>query len=195
MIRNTDSDLSPLLPDSLRGDPVISGLAAAFSAQYRRIVMDIPAVMPWERLDSLAEPMLSLLAYEVNPLLWDDEWEDAVKRDVLRNSLRWRMIHGTPACVEEFLQVVTAMAARVVPWWEYGGRPGCFRLSVIQAGENLSCPRLRQTLEMIARAKNTRSHFDGFYLAGGGGGTVYIAGACRMHLRIRLSPHQEDVGV
>jgi phage tail P2-like protein len=190
MLRNTDSDFSPLLPDSLRDDPVIRGFSAAFSTEYRRVVTDIPAVMPWERLDSHTEPVLSLMAYDVNPLLWDDEWADEVKRGVLQNSLRWRMIHGTPACVEEFLWTIMAIETRVRSWWEYQGSPGCFRLSVFLPASGLSCLRRGQLLEIVNRSKNTRSHFEALDITASGRSAVRIGGCARVAVRLRLYPQE-----
>jgi phage tail P2-like protein len=194
MLQITASDFSALLPHSLRDDPIIRGLAAAFSTEYRRVVGDIPAVMPWERLDSLTEPVLSLLAYDVNPLLWDDAWTDAIKRDVLRNSLRWRMIHGTPVCVEEFLWTVMRIDARVLSWWEYDGpydghgEPGCFRLNFPLPPEGLSCPRRTQLLRIAYRAKNTRSHFDSMGAHVDARAPIRLGALSRVGLRVRLYP-------
>jgi phage tail P2-like protein len=192
MLKNTDTDFSALLPDSLRDDPTIKGFAAGYAVEYRRLVMDVPAVMPWERLDSHTEPVLSLMAYDVNPLLWDDAWTDEVKRGVLRNALRWRMIHGTPVCVEEFLWVIMAIETRVRSWWEYRGTPGCFRLAVYLPALGLSCLRRVQLLEIVSRAKNTRSHLEALEITASGRSAIHIGACARVTVRLRLYPQQKE---
>ena len=178
MLKNTD-DFSALLPDSIREDTTIQGFQGGFAAEYGRLVADIPAVMPWENLDSQVEPVLSLMAYEVNPLLWDKFWSDEIKREVLRNSLRWRMIHGTPACVEEFASAVLEAAATVTPWYLYGGEPGRFRVNVEFSEHGYTEEALESAYRAIMRAKNTRSHLDAIDLELASRGSVFF-GACAM---------------
>ena len=188
-MKNTDADFSALLPDSLRHDPVIQALEAGFSAEYRRLVTDIPAVMPWEDLDAQTEPVLSLMAYDVNPLFWDPGWTDDVKRDVLRNALRWRMIHGTPACVEEFLAVVLRLRAEVIPWWLYGGEPGRFRVHVDFAGHGYDEEAWAEAVRIILRANNTRSHLDALEMELRVEGVMYLGAAVLVEERITLWPY------
>jgi phage tail P2-like protein len=134
------------------------------------------------------------MAYDVNPLLWDDAWTDGVKRDVLRNALRWRMIHGTPSCVEEFVGIVMHIDARVSSWWEYDGpydghgEPGCFRLDFPVPPEGLSCPRRTQLLQIVYRAKNTRSHFDSIGASIHARSIIRLGAMSRVGLRVRLYP-------
>ena len=189
MLKNTDTDFSALLPDFIRFDSIIHGLQGGFTAEYGRLVADIPAVMPWEHLDSQAEPVLSLMTYDVNPLLWDKDWSDEVKREVLRNSLRWRMIHGTPACVEEFASAVLEAAATVIPWWIYGGEPGCFKVHVEFSGHGYTEEALVSARRAIVRAKNTRSHLDAIDLELVSRGAVFFGAISLIEESITIRPY------
>jgi phage tail P2-like protein len=189
MLKNTDNNFSALLPDSIREDSVIQGLQEAFAAEYSRLVADIPAVLPWENLDNQTEPVLSLMAYDVNPLLWNKNWSDEIKREVLRNSLRWRMIHGTPACVEEFASTVLDAAAVVIPWWIYDGEPGCFKVNVEFSSHGYTEEALESAYHAIMRAKNTRSHLDAIDLELASRGLVFWGACVLVEESITIRPY------
>ncbi len=159
-MRQSGLDFRALLPDSISGDPTIMALAESVGQELRATAALGDLVRVKSRLDELTEPVLSLLAWEYNVVFWDAALPDATKRTLIRQAIRWRRIHGTPACVEEACSVVFGEPARVVNWNRYGGEPGRFRVEVEITEAPLEPDLPARALEVIRVTKNMRSHLD-----------------------------------
>lgn len=170
-MRQADLDLRALLPGSIAGDATVMAMAEGFGQELRTVAGLIDRVRLYDRLDELTEPTLSMLAWQFNVVFWDAQLSDAVKRTLIRQAIPWRRIHGTPACVEQAVAAVFGEPALVVPWFEYGGVPGTFRLEVEITEAPLPPQIADAALDVVKATKNARSHLDELriIIAGRGG--------------------------
>lgn len=170
-MRQADLDLRALLPDSISGDAKVMAMAEGFGQELRTVAGLIDRVRLYDRLDELTEPTLSLLAWQFNVVFWDAQLSDSVKRTLIRQAIPWRRIHGTPACVEQAVAAVFGEPALVVPWFEYGGVPGTFRVEVEITAAPLPTQIADAALGVVQATKNARSHLDELriVIAGKGG--------------------------
>ena len=74
--------------------------------------------------------LLPWLAHSFSVDVWDDAWPEARKRAVIARSISVHRRKGTLPALIEALELVFGAGASVEEWWEFGGEPGTFRLTI-----------------------------------------------------------------
>ncbi len=159
-MRQGELDFRALLPGSIAGDATVMAMAEGVGQELRAAFELSDVVRLYARLDAQVEPVLSLLAWQLNVVFWDAALSDGVKRTLIRQAIPWRRIHGTPACVEQAVAAVFGEPAQVVPWFDYAGTPGKFRVEVEITTAPLPGGIADKALAVVAATKNARSHLD-----------------------------------
>ena len=150
--------LLDILPESIRGDPQIEAAASALDAELQAVTEDIKENLLISRIDELPEKVLDLLAWQwhvdfYRPLGMDID----TKRRLIRESIAWHRIKGTPAAVEKVL-AAAFVESWVEEWYEYGGSPGYFRVTI---SDVITDPEEQANiLAAINSAKNERSWLE-----------------------------------
>ena len=122
----------------------------ALDPELVRRVKD-PALCPTE--------LLPYLAWERSLHEWDPAWPEWRKRNAIASSLDLHRRYGTRWGVEQALGQL-GIGAELDEWFEYGGRPYCFRVRIpVPDGWTT---QMTQTVYRVAiGAKNARSYLDG----------------------------------
>lgn len=150
--------LLEILPESIRGDPQLQAAAQAFDKELQAVTHDIRENLLISRIDELPESVLDLLAWQWHVDFYQPlDMSIAAKRRLIRESIAWHKIKGTPAAVEKVLSAAFANA-HVEEWYEYGGEPGYFRVTI----EDVTTDPEKQAniRAAIYSAKNERSWLD-----------------------------------
>lgn len=161
MIKDLSSvSLLDLLPANLLSDEQVNAAARALDGELQKVTTAVQDVLFLPRLDNLPEAVLDLLAWQwhvdfYEPIRLDVE----TKRRLIRQSIAWHRHKGTPWAVEEVTKALLKGAV-VRENWEYGGRPYCFQVALIE-GAIASEETISQVVKAIAETKNARSHLDG----------------------------------
>lgn len=150
--------LTRILPDSSFLDTKMYAAAEALDDQITLFHWAIKNVLHLPRLDELKGTVLDLLAYQFHVDAYDaTNFTDAEKRELIRNSIAWHRIKGTPAAVDMILGVAFNNA-HIAEWFEYGGDPYYFRLYI--KGTAYSPGSFKSFWRMFFDSKNVRSHLD-----------------------------------
>ena len=161
MIKDLSSvSLLDLLPANLLADEQVNAAVRALDGELQKVTTAVQDVLFLPRLDNLPESVLDLLAWQwhvdfYEPIRLDVE----TKRRLVRQSIAWHRHKGTPWAVEEVIKALLKGAV-VRENWEYGGRPYCFQVALIE-GAIASEETIGQAVKAIAETKNARSHLDG----------------------------------
>ena len=120
--------------------------------------MAIREVLHLPRLNELSGTILDLLAEQFHVDAYDAiNFSDEEKRNLIRQSIAWHRLKGTPAAVEMVLQDAFK-DLRIDEWFTYGGEPYYFRL---WCRGYISTPeRFKSFWLMFMDAKNVRSHLE-----------------------------------
>lgn len=141
----------------------------------------------YTRLDTAPEAVLDVLAVD-----WKVDWYDTgftleQKRETIKTALMVRRLMGTAAAVK--LQVHTLYPdAEVKEWFQYDGRPGCFRVNVPLPEEGISATDFRRLKTGILTTKNERSHLDVIDIRHETEGTVLVGGFSVVGQTIEIWP-------
>ena len=151
--------LKEILPQSLE-DEKVNGIIAAVDELFGETERDTQLLALYERLDELPTAVLNLLAWQYHVDFFKYDMTDEVKRNLIRQSIAWHRIKGTPTAVEEMVTAIYA-TAEVEEWYTYDGEPFHFRVNIF--GEAVTDAEILKDLQTSVYAvKNVRSIFDGF---------------------------------
>ena len=150
--------LLDILPPNLLADKQIYAAAQALDDELQKITEATRNALLLPRLDELSEEVIDLLAWQWHVDFYEPVGMDIdTKRRLIKNSIAWHRIKGTPAAVE---QVVSAVfdTSHVQEWFEYGGKP--YHFKVITEDVTTDQEVLKRMRRAINAAKNTRSWLE-----------------------------------
>lgn len=151
-------DFIQLLPQFMRDDEAVRGLAAGINDIIPSLSASIEALSTWDHIDNLSEDELDELAWELNILWYDHSATLAVKRDLVRNSDKvWRYI-GTKWAVENVIMTYFG-EGHIEEWFEYGGEPGRFR--IVAKNPSLAEETLQEFMNILNKVKRASAKLDG----------------------------------
>ena len=149
-----------ILPPNLADDRNIKMMAEAFDEVLRGTIAKIPeiSIIPNLVLNKLVdETLIDLLAWQFHVDFYSPDLPTDVKIGLVQKSLDWHTRKGTPSTVEEIVTQIFS-EAKIEEWYEYGGLPYQFRITV---GDYLPDEEtVRKIVRAINSVKNTRSFLD-----------------------------------
>jgi len=149
-----------LMPLNLANDPNVRMMAQAFDSALREIIAKIPGVSIYPRIREITDHLLlDLLAWQFHVDFYNPEppMSIEVKRELVMKSIDWHSRKGTPSAPEE--AITAAIAETIITeWFEYGGAPYCFKLSV--DGRVDSYVTFKGLIDALFTLKNTRSWLE-----------------------------------
>lgn len=183
-----DSNFAKYLPQPLTHDPKMIALANAAEKELLNISGLAKTVLIYPRIDELPEELLDILAYDLHVDWYDYGYTLETKRNVLKSSVGIHKKMGTKYAVEKALSAVYRTAA-VEEWFDYGGKPYHFKVTVDIGDMGLSEETTRQIEEKMWFYKNLRSHCDGiFYAISTKRADVKAAGVQELGARLKVKP-------
>ena len=122
---------------------------------------NISKVLIYPVIDQLDSDMVNALAIQLHCDFYDFNLPLATRRNLVKTSIAWHRIKGTPAAVEMLAQTIFH-DSHTKEWFEYGGRPYFFRMvqDISDGREDVT----KETLDLLKKAiwmgKNVRSWLE-----------------------------------
>jgi phage tail P2-like protein len=176
MIKLYDGQITDLLPEKLAENTDIKCLSYAIQKEHQRLLDLADGTRTMSFIAGLSEEILDILAIELRAPYYDDTLDISVKRDIIVNTLKWHTKAGTPAAVQELVEIVFG-EGKVIEWWNFEDdekTPGTFD---IETNAKQTADELDRFASIIQRVKNTRSHLRAIKTHRSITGTLYVAGA------------------
>ena len=159
-----------LLPDFMRDDPAVQGLAEAVEDILASPAQEVPNAAVWNRIDQMDAAQLDELAWEMDIDWYDTNWTVEQKRETVKNSDKVYQKRGTKWAVEQVIKDVFG-DGYVEEWTGYGGQPFHFRVTTSFAFPNdATIERFRH---LIAQAKRASARLDSITFAHEGTAMAY----------------------
>lgn len=156
-----DIDFVKLLPQFMRDDVAVSGLAAGVNQIVRDLSESVMLLSTWDSIDHLSEAELDELAWELNIQWYDIGASIEVKRDLVKNSDKVFQRLGTRWAVENIIKSYFG-EGYIEEWFQYDGEPGHFR--VFSPNPSLNNERLTEFLNILNKVKRASAKLDGIYI-------------------------------
>lgn len=156
MIKFEDSEIIQILPERLKNMPEAEAVSYAIGNAVKKIVKYARLTSVYAVIDQLPEQFLDLMALESRVQYYDEKLEIGKKRELLKQTLVWYQKAGTPGAVQELVQTVFGVG-EVQEWFEYGGKPYCFRITTNADTDPQTIAKFEKIIQSV---KNTRSHLE-----------------------------------
>lgn len=105
----------------------------------------------------------------------------------MKTALTVRRLMGTAAAVKLQVHAIYPEAT-VTEWFQYDGKPGCFRVSLPLPKEGITAAEYRRLKTGILTTKNERSHLDVIDIQHECEAVVITGGCCSMSQIIEVWP-------
>lgn len=152
-----DIEFIKLLPQFMRDDAAVSGLASGVGEIIRDLAESVELLSTWDHIDKLSESELDELAWELNIQWYDTGASLEVKRGLIKNSDKVFQRLGTKWAVENIIATYFG-EGYIEEWFEYGGDPGHFR--VLSPNPSLNNERLTEFLNLLNKVKRASAKLD-----------------------------------
>lgn len=157
------SALVDTLPYALSEDEKQVALAKATAEEIIELINNLDLLTIYNRIDTLDEDLLDILAQDFKIDWWDTSGTIAEKRQALKRHWQIHRILGTPEALKlAFASIYDS--ATLKAWNEYGGRPYHFKLFVDILQGTPDYDKLVSLVERFKFYSNVRSKFDGAVL-------------------------------
>ena len=150
-------DFIRLLPQFMRDDKAVQGLAAGINEIIPSLDESIRKLTTWDHIDELTESELDELAWELNIHWYDPRASLAIKREVIKASDQVYKHLGTKWAVENVITTYFG-SGYVSEWWEYGGEPGHFQVN--SSNPSLNNERFNEFLQLLDKVKRASAKLD-----------------------------------
>jgi phage tail P2-like protein len=151
-----------LLPQFMRDDDAVRGLAAAIDKIIPILIEPISMLPTWDCIDKLGDKELDELAWELNIPWYDSRTTLEIKRDVIKNSDRVYKHIGTKWAVENIINTYFG-DGYIKEWFEYGGEPGHFQ--VYSSNPSLNNERLAEFIDLLNKIKRASAKLDSIVIS------------------------------
>lgn len=168
-----DCEFKRLLPMFMREEADNVALAEAIDPIIQKIGELLPLCSDWENTDKLPEDFLDALAKELDIDWYKPSGSLEAKRNLVQNSDLVHMHIGTKAAVEMVVKDYYG-GAEVLEWFEYGGEPGHFKVSVDDETSEIIFPD--ELAALVKKVKKATAILDDVDFVWSAYGTIY-AGA------------------
>lgn len=147
-----------LLSTPFADDVEIQCLSYAIKKTVGFILDCADGAMVQAGIDYVRENVLDALAVEMDVKWYDGTAAVGVKRALVKDSYIVHAHNGTKASVAKVVSDYYG-DAEIEEWFEYGGDPGHFRVSVISGEQYITIPT--EFLEMLEKVKRKSAVLDG----------------------------------
>lgn len=163
----------------------IRDLAEVLDVKLQEINAMSEIVLLYPRIEELPENLIDALAEQFHVDFYDNDMTLQQKRAVVKNSIAWHRRKGTPSVVEEMVQTVFENA-KVEEWFEYGGKPYFFRVTLITAPLTDKAV-LDRLVDAINKTKNVRSWLEYVSFSRPMEAAVYVGGMSAVYKSITMT--------
>lgn len=162
MIKFKDGEPADLLPPFLKEQPEIAAISYACKMAMQILLEISVNSRMYSDIDNMPEYILDYMAVELNANYYDAEESLEIKRNVVKNSIYWKMKAGTKEAVQELIAIIFG-SGELTTWDEFDGEPGTFDVDV---PTTLTQGFVDQFAKVIEKNKNATSHLLSLTSAG-----------------------------
>lgn len=148
------------LPESLKRQNA-QEIAKTVDEALHRYESKIHRVLIYPVIDQLDSDLVDALAVQLHCDFYDKSLSLEARRQIVKTSIAWHRIKGTPAAVEMLTQTIFKNSF-VKEWFDYSGRPYFFRMvqDISDGKEDVTPETLAQLKKAIWMGKNVRSWLE-----------------------------------
>lgn len=157
------ADILKLVPEFMRDDEAVKGLATAVNKLIREPARKVNTVRVWDQIDELDNDQLDELAYELDIDWYTSGLPLENKRAVVKISDMVHSRRGTKWAVEELISAYFSRGF-VMEWHEENYvNPRPFHFTVYTSHRNITEETMKEFNAIVKVAMSARSRMDGVH--------------------------------
>lgn len=152
-----DLTVSKLLPSSLKSDVFTIALVNATEKELKQAFREAESLADLSNIDQLPEYLLDYIAYQKHVDFYENTLSIEIKRGLIKRSRFFHQHKGTPAAVEELINMIFG-DGKVVEWFEYDGQP--FHFKVVTNNRSVTQEKAEEFLRALNSVKRKTAILD-----------------------------------
>ena len=156
MIDIRTGELADILPVQFTKDPRVLALSYALKCTYQTFLEYQDQVFVYAFIDGAPEYVLDLLAVELRVRYYDNDFDIAQKRKLIRTAIQVAMKDGTLYAVDSVIRAVFG-TGHATDWYDYNGEPNHFKIDLDVDGYY----ELDNLLAVVEAVKRKTARLDG----------------------------------
>ena len=128
-------------------------------AEVCKDAFQLASIRVIKNIDEVPTQFLPFIAYQKSVDYWDDNWQDALKRQVIKSSRDQHKIKGTTAAIKRALEPF-GYEVKLIEWFQVEPNliPGTFNLELDLIGKSLTDDVYNEINRLVAEAKSAARH-------------------------------------
>jgi len=128
-------------------------------AEAGKDAFDLPSIRIIKDIDQVPAQFLPFIAWQKSVDYWDDNWQEALKRQVIKSSKEQHKIKGTPAAIKRALEPF-GYEVKLIEWWQAQPNltPGTFNLELNVIGKSLNAETYGEINRLVSESKAASRH-------------------------------------
>ena len=130
-------------------------------AEAGKDAFDLPSIRIIKDIDHVPSQFLPFIAWQKSVDYWDDNWPDALKRTVIKESRNLHRLKGTPIAIRQALAPF-GYEVKLIEWFNQSplGTPGTFALELDLIGRELNAEVFYEVNRLIYESKSASRHIS-----------------------------------
>lgn len=186
-----DADYTKTIPPAIAENKDLKALGKLIAKELIDIQKQVPKNLIFSNIDNLDEKTLDILAYDLNVLWYDYNYNLEQKRAVIKDCIKIYRKLGTPYAVKKALGNIFPRTT-LKEWYETGGNPYTFSIEINASEKGAPKDLQKAALERIKYYKNLRSHLDKIIYVLETKGTLYAGSAAFAGNIIGIYPYMPN---
>lgn len=128
-------------------------------AQAGQYAFNLPTIKIIKNIDQVPAQYLPFIAWQRSVDYWDENWQDALKRSVIKSARDQHRIKGTAEAIKRALQPF-GYEVKIIEWFQVQPnlKPGTFNLELDLIGKGLTDDVYQEINRLIAESKAASRH-------------------------------------
>ena len=127
--------------------------------QIGKAAFDLPSIRVTKDIDDVPSQFLPFIAWQKSVDYWDENWQDSLKRSVIKNSREQHRIKGTAAAIKRALEPF-GYEVNLIEWFKAVPNlvPGTFNLELNVIGKSLNAETYSEINRLVSESKAASRH-------------------------------------
>ena len=127
--------------------------------QVGKAAFGLPTIRVVKDIDDVPSQFLPFIAWQRSVDYWDENWQEALKRKVIKESRALHRLKGTPAAIKRALEPF-GYEVKLIEWFQAEPNliPGTFNLELDLIGKSLDQEVYNEINRLVSDAKAASRH-------------------------------------
>ena len=127
--------------------------------QVGKAAFDLPTIRVVKDIDDVPAQFLPFIAWQKSVDYWDENWQDSLKRSVIKNSREQHRIKGTAAAIKRALEPF-GYEVNLIEWFKAVPNlvQGTFNLELNVIGKSLNAETYAEINRLVSESKAASRH-------------------------------------